>query len=109
MNILGSVATAVIGVPLYDWLSVTGSAAKATSFDYRYLPLSKMRIVSIVCLSAAMFYFCATINPDNPAPLPIILVVGALAAHSVISLIDFFAQRRTGYRTPLNYGEREEE
>jgi hypothetical protein len=109
MDILESVATAVIGVALFDWLSVTGAASKFISFDYRYFPLSKMRIISVMCLSAATFYFCITIDPANPPLFPIILVLAALSVHLSVSLIDLFAQRRTGYRTPLNYGEREEE
>jgi hypothetical protein len=52
--------------------------------------------------------FCITIRPDSPPIPPIILGLAALAAHFAVSLIDLFAQRKTGYRTPLNYGERDE-
>jgi hypothetical protein len=108
MDFFGSAATAVIGVGLYDWLTVTGAASKAISFDYRYFPFSKARIISVIFLSAATFYFCITIRPDSPPIPPIILGLAALAAHFAVSLIDLFAQRKTGYRTPLNYGERDE-
>lgn len=94
MNFFESVAAAVIGTGLYDWLGVTGSAARFTSFDYDYLPLSLPRWVSLVLLGAAGLYFCLTINPDQPPIAPLVLLGLAIFVHCAIAVRDMFAQRR---------------
>jgi hypothetical protein len=100
---LGSIAAAA----LYDWLSITRSAAFYTDFDYRYFPLSKMRMATLGLVAAAFLFAFLSINPANPPMLPLVLAGVALAIHGVVGQVDLLAQRRTGYRTPLNYGERE--
>jgi len=102
-GILGSLAAALA----YDYLSVTGSAARCTSFDYRYLPLSRLRLATIGMLAAAAFYGFLRYRPEDPPILPLILGMAALVIHGIVSILDVFAQRRTGYRVPPNYGERE--
>lgn len=94
MTIFESVAVAVIGAGLYDWLGVTGSAARFTSFNYDYLPLSVPRWVSLVLLGGAGLYFCLTINPDQPPVMPPALLGLAIAIHGWIAVRDMFLQRR---------------
>jgi uncharacterized RDD family membrane protein YckC len=94
MNIIESVAATVIGTGLYDWLVVTGSAARFTSFNYDYLPLSLPRWASLVLLGAAGFYFCMTINPDQPPIVPLVLLGLAIVIHGSIAVQNMFAQRR---------------
>jgi len=102
-GIIGSASAAFA----YDYLSVTGSAARFTSFDYRYLPLSKLRLATIGALAAAMFFAFLTYRPEHPPVLPLILGAVALVVHGTVSVLNIFAQRAVGYRVPLNYGERD--
>ena len=51
MTLIEILALVVIGVPLFDWLAVTGPAARITSFDYAYWPPSKARLTSVVLLA----------------------------------------------------------
>lgn len=102
-GITGSCAAALA----YDYLSVTGRAARFTSFDYRYLPLSKLRLMTIAMLVAAALYGFLSYQPQNPPVLPLILGAIALVTHGLVGMLDIFAQRRIGYHIPPNYGERE--
>lgn len=94
MGVFESLIAALIGTASYDWLSVTGSAARFTSFDYAYLPLSRARLLSLLLLALAGFYLCFTINPENPPIIPPILCAIAIAFHAWIAIGDMFAQRR---------------
>ena len=94
MGVFESLIAALLGTALYDWLSVTGSAAKFTSFDYAYLPLSRARQLSLLLLALVGFYFCFTLNPENPPITPPVLCAMAVAFHCWIAIRDMFAQRR---------------
>jgi len=94
MGLFESTATAFLGVILYDWLSVTSSAARLTSFEYEYLPLSKHRRVSIALLSSAVFLLCLTIDTDNPPIIPRLVCGLALVFWCWVAVADVFEQRR---------------
>lgn len=97
----------VVIVPIVDWIAITGMAARLTDFDYRYWPPTKSRVVGVGCLALAVGVVAVFANPDNP-PLWPLIPVGLLAfAWIGIGYLDIVAQRRTGYRVPPSYGERE--
>ena len=70
MDVFKSFATALVGVAMFDWLAVTGSAARCTIFDYRYFPLSKSRIASFLLLYGTVFWLCLMVDLDNPPITP---------------------------------------
>ena len=39
--------------------------------------------------------------------LALYLVLAAALPHGLVGYLDWLAQRRTGYRAPLNYGDRD--
>ncbi len=103
-------ALTLIGVSLtavgWDWLAVTRMAAYSTDFDYRYWPLSRSRQIGLGSLVLTAAYAWATAGPGGPLWLlipPMIL----LGVWLVTALNDLETQRRTGYREPPRYSDRE--
>ena len=96
MTLDEALVAALVGVPAYDWLMVTSSAARMPSFDYRYWPMSRWRIATITLLAAGIFFTILFMKPPESARhLWILLPAGvALLLHGGIAMIDIFAQRR---------------
>jgi len=91
-----ALVAALVGVPAYDWLMVTGAAAKMSSFDYQYWPLSRLRITTIGALAASVFFAFLLIKPPEPATRLLIFLPAFVAViiHNIIAMVDIFAQRR---------------
>lgn len=100
MAVFESVIAAIVVALVYDWLGVTGSAARFTSFDYRYWPMSKIRQGSVLLLIVTGAFFAATINPDHPSVIPLVILAAAMAFHGYIAVQDMFAQRRGAISNP---------
>jgi hypothetical protein len=104
MNAVIAPLASAVAVVLWDWAGTSGLAryARLFDFDYRYWPPSKARIASLALLwlAATICALFAHPNPEKPS-IWILFVIGpALILWSVIGLLDFFAQSRTGYRKP---------
>ena len=106
MDLLKIVIAAVV-VVLCDWLAVTRGGAYFTDFDYRYWPLSRSRLVSLVLLVGTVATMAAFVRPDpvNPPLWPIGVGGVAVVVWMVVAIRDVFAQRRVGYQTPPRYSE----
>ena len=78
-----------------------------TSFDYRYWPLSKSRIISLilVIIAAAVVMLSSQADPQDPRDWPVVFAALALLIWWVVTWLDFMAQRRTGYREPPRYSD----
>ncbi|GAA0295974.1 hypothetical protein GCM10009087_02150 [Sphingomonas oligophenolica] len=98
---------AVLFVPALDWVGVTRVADYYSDFDYRYWPLERLRLISLFLLAAATITVGVFASPDDPPLWPLMLFVAAAAAWAIIALRDINAQRRTGYRNPPRYSERD--
>lgn len=101
MTLLSAFAISVIGVPTYDWLMVTGSAARFTSFDYRYWPPTRLRVTSVIVLSLACLVTFSLMHPPEPDDrlwllLPAII---ALCFHGAVAVIDMSRQRNAARLT----------
>lgn len=94
--------------PLWDWLGVTRIASYYTDFDYRYWPLTRLRLISVLLLPATAIPVGVFASPHPPL-WPLILFTIANAAWTIIALRDINVQRRTGYRNPPRYSARDEE
>jgi hypothetical protein len=94
-------------VPVLDWLAVTRLAAYYTDFDYRYWPPTLARIASVVFVITAYVPCIVFADPDNPPLWVLIPVTASLTIWGVVAVSDVRAQRKTGYRTPPNYGDRD--
>ena len=108
--VLLKLVAAVAGVVVWDWLGATRVGAYATTFDYRYWPLSLWRIMSVVLLAGTVAILVISARPDpvNP-PLWSVAVGGAaLAVWGTVVILDWFGQRRTGYRVPQRYSDRDD-
>ena len=109
MEIVEIIVGIVVILPAVDWLVVTRIAGYYTDFDYRYWPLSKARVISMLSLGVSIAILLIFADPDKEAWWPAIPAGLAIIAWSFIYYIDILAQRRTGYRNPPCYGEREYE
>ena len=91
-----ALGVALVGVPLYDWMMVTGVAAKMPSFDYHYWPMSRWRIGTIALLAVGLFVSLLIMKPpESNGRLWIMLpAVIAVLIHAAIAIVDIFAQRR---------------
>jgi len=96
MVVFERVVAAIVAALAYDWLGVTGSAAKFTGFDYQYLPMTKMRQASVLLMIVAGSLFATTINPDKPSLIPLFILAAVLVFHAYIAIQDMFSQRRNG-------------
>lgn len=102
-----NIVSAVVGVGLWDWLTVTRIGAYFTSFDYRYWPLSRWRFLSALVLAGTVAAIAVFMRPDpiNPPMWPLIAGGCALAIWMTVAIRDVSAQRRVGYQTPSRYSE----
>ena len=94
-------------VPVWDWAALTRLAAYYTDFDYRHWPMTRLRLMSVLLLVAALILVGVFATPGHPPLWPLLLAVIALAAWAIIAVLDVNAQRRTGYRNPPRYSDRE--
>lgn len=110
MIVLLKIVAAVVVVAAWDWLAATRLGAYATSFDYRYWPLSRWRLFSVAVLGVTVAAIAAVARPDpvSPPVWPIIVGGAALALWAVVLNRDWFAQRRTAYREPPRSSDRDE-
>ena len=106
MRIVEAVVAMAI-VPVIDWIVVTGCAARFSNFDYRYWTPNVARVISVSLLAITAAVLIIFANPDYP---PLWLLIPAsipIFAWGIVGYRDILAQRRTGYRIPPSYGERE--
>ena len=87
--------TLAIGVLLYDYFSVTSTASKFISFDYRYWPLSQIRCFAIATLAIGVSIGFAIMNPPETDGCLWTIVPSCLGllAHGYLSAIDMFRQK----------------
>ncbi|MGN6820247.1 MAG: hypothetical protein ACTHJR_16410 [Sphingomonas sp.] len=97
MNLFETLALIVIGIPLFDWLSVTGPAARITSFDYAYWPPSKARIASLVLLAAGLLVTLLISHPPNDSLWKLVPAGIGLVIHGVIGWLDVLRQKREAF------------
>jgi uncharacterized membrane protein HdeD (DUF308 family) len=102
MDLIETAFFVVIGVALYDWLSVTGAAARFTSFDYQYSPISSPRWIGIAMLAAGMFVTFALMNPPEPPGRLWIMLPGlfGLLFHGCLTISDFLHQKSIAISDP---------
>ena len=112
MDVVLNVALTVVGVGLADWLLFTRVGGFfCGEFDYRYWPLSKARLLSLLVMLCTVLWFVLfgprpdPVNPPMWAIIPLVLV---LILHIIVGYRDIFIQRRIGYRRPPRYVDTEE-
>lgn len=100
MNLSNAALITAVGAPLYDWSSVTGSAALMTSFEYRYWPPSRVRLVGFCVLTLGLFVTLLLMKPPEPDSRMWVIVPGVvgLSTHGATSIVDIFGQRRRARR-----------
>jgi hypothetical protein len=107
VNVIGSIGLTMLLVSLFDWLFITRVAGYFSDFDYRYWPLSRIRLASLLALicTVALLVIFVRPNPDNP-PLWVLIPFGiVLILWISVGYRDIAIQRRTGYRTPPRYSD----
>ena len=109
IDIIGALVASLACAVAYDLIISFSGTQYISSFDYRYLPISKSRIAAVMIVWVAIFYLILNINPGNPPMLPLYLLIGAALIHFVVAQIDYYAQRRAGYRKPPNYSDRSDD
>jgi len=102
-----SIVGVALVVPVADWIFVTGAAARFPDFDYRYWPPTKARVISVLSLALSTAIVMTFADSGSPPLWPVIPAGLAIIAWTFIGCRDIQAQRRTGYRIPPDYGERE--
>jgi len=110
MDVALKLTLALVIVSVADWLFFTRIGSFFADFDYRYWPLSKSRLFSLLVimgLVGSMFLFVKP-NPDNPSMWVLIPFGVALIAHLFVGYRDLFSQRRSGYRSPPRYVDTDE-
>ncbi len=102
MGLIEALLGVAIGVPLYDYLSVTGSAAKFTDFDYQYWPPSRLRWLGITALAGGGFITLALMNPPEPDSRLWAIAPGSFGIifHGCVTVVDIFRQRRVARKDP---------
>ena len=107
MQALLTVVVCIVLVIPIDWVAVSRAGDFATSFDYRYWPLSKLRIGSLILVAAAaaIVVLAQPPDPQNPLDGPLALVIVALVIWALVAWLDFMRQRRAGYREEARYGD----
>jgi len=106
--VLLKVVATIAGVVVWDWLGATRLGAYATRFDYRYWPLSRSRIVSIILLAGTIAAIAVFMHPDpvNPPIWPVVAGGAAFTVWGIVVSLDWFAQRREAHREPSRYSGR---
>jgi hypothetical protein len=107
VNAVITVLACVGGVVAFDWLATGRMASMATSFDYRYWPPTKLRIFSLVlvAIAAATTVLSPASGRQNTLDWTLLFAIFALGTWWLVTLLDFMAQRRTGYREPSRYSD----
>ena len=100
MKALIATGLALLIIPLWDWASVTRMGIYATNCDYRYWPLSKARLISVLALIVSVALVGTFADASDP-PIWLLLVAGlALVTWGLVGFADVWAQNRKGYRAP---------
>jgi hypothetical protein len=96
MALAETLGAVIFGVPLYDWLLITGSAAKIPSFEYHYWPLTNWRIASVAILGVGTFFTFLLVNPPegDGGLWKLAPAFMAMAIHGGVAISDIFRQRR---------------
>ncbi len=102
MGLLETALAVAIGVPIYDWMSVTGSAAKFTSFDYQYWPPSRLRWIGIAVLAGGVFITFALMHPPEPDSRIWVILPGSFGFifHGGVTIADLYRQKRAAINDP---------
>jgi hypothetical protein len=93
MALKEAMIAAFVGAPIYDWIVVSGAAAKMVSLEYQYWPLTRLRIVSLALLEVGGFFTFLLPETDDRLWVAIPLFA-AMALHCVVAMHDLFRQRR---------------
>lgn len=104
MGIIETALAVAIGVPIYDYISATGSAANFTSFDYQYWPPSNLRWLGIATLAVGMFITFALVHPPEPDSRIWVIAPGSLGVlfHGCAILADMFRQKRVAMNDQID-------
>ena len=104
MGLIETALAVAIGVPIYDYMSVTGSAAKFTSFDYQYWPPSNLRWVGIAALAAGVFSTFAIMHPPEPDSRIWVILPASLGLifHGCVTIADMLRQKRAALNDPTD-------
>ncbi|HUD94120.1 hypothetical protein [Sphingobium sp.] len=94
MALREAIIAALIGAPIYDWVIVNGAAQKMTSFDYRYWPLTRVRLASVALLSVGAFITFFITDPPEDRLWPMLPVFTTMALHCWVAIADIRRQRR---------------
>ena len=65
MHAFQVLAAALIGVPIYDWIAITGTTARYRRFEYQYWPFTRARKISIGVLIAGVFTLFILTDPPQ--------------------------------------------
>ena len=103
MRVVLSVVIAIIAVPIWDWAAMGRIGLFASDCDYRYWPLSKSRIASVLVLfmAACIIGIVATSESNNSPIWALVVGAAALFVWAVVGFMDVLAQNRSGYRAPV--------
>jgi|SRR6516162_7589282 hypothetical protein len=95
MALKEAMIAAFVGAPIYDWLVVSGTAAKV-GFKYQYWPLTRLRIVSLALLAVGGFFtFLLTSPPETDDRIWVAIpLFAAMALHCGVAIHDLSRQRR---------------
>jgi purine-cytosine permease-like protein len=96
MGLIETALAVAIGVSIYDYMSVKGSAAKFASFNYQYWPPSNFRWVGVVALAAGVFITFALMHAPGPDNRIWVILPGSLGLifHGCVTIADMFRQKR---------------
>jgi hypothetical protein len=100
VDLLWQIPLWLVGTALFDWVVAGRFAALAPSVDYRYWPLSKLRVITLSFLSIAVGAEAYLPHPVDWA-LPVLLV--AFIIYGAAIMADMERQRE---RRPLPHASR---
>jgi hypothetical protein len=83
----------LVGTAMFDWVVAGRFAALAPSIDYRYWPISTLRLVTLAFLSAAVV---ADVYSDDRAEWPLLVSLVALIIYGAAIMADLQRQRERG-------------
>ena len=110
VNTLISYASCLGAACALDIIGALSMASVTTSFDYRFWPISRPRLASILFLAVTFILMVGLKGSDfqQPPHWPEALCFLALLAWGVALIRDWNAQRRENYHKPLRYSDRDE-
>jgi hypothetical protein len=107
MDFVRSIGLTILLVVFFDWLFFTRVGGYFSDFDYRYWPLSRARMVSLLIVITSIESLVIYVHPDpeNPpmwalVPLGIVMIFWITVGYR-----DIWIQGRTGYRNPPRYSD----